>query len=298
MYPAAFRYYRPGSIGDAITLLSELGEGAKPLAGGQSLIPILKLRMDEPAALVDIGRIPNLRQMSNERDMICIGALSTHARIAASDIAALIPIVGDCANGIADPQVRSRGTIGGSVSSADPSCDWPTLLHALDAEIVCQGPQGERVLPIRDFIEDSYTTALTGSELVTKIRFKVPQEHSGGAYMGFKKAAPAYPAAAVGIQLTLADEDTCKDVRLVLGSAGPRPVISEEAEAVLRGQVLTSNRIEQAAEAIIARSDPPSDSRGSAQFKRSILHSLFIKAANTAIERAHGSHINGKTEYV
>lgn len=298
MYPAAFDYYRPATLDEAIRLLSELGEGAKPLAGGQSLIPILKLRMDEPTALIDIGRLPNLRHMVKEDGRICIGALSTHARIARSDIAAMFPIVRDCANGIADPQVRSRGTIGGSVSSADPSCDWPSLLHTLDAEVVCQGASGERVLSIRDFIKDSYTTALKDSELVREIRFRIPQGRSGGAYLGFKKAAPAYPAATAGVQLTLADDDVCKDVRLVLGSAGPRPVICEEAEAVLRGQELSRKNIELAAEAIISRSDPPSDSRGSASFKRSMLHSLFIKAAHTAIERARGKQVNGKTEYV
>jgi len=298
MYPAAFRYYRPGTLGDAIHLLAELGEGARPLAGGQSLIPILKLRMDEPTALIDIGRLPNLRQIDQADGKVHIGALSTHARIAASGIAALIPIVGDCANGIADAQVRNRGTIGGSVSSADPSCDWPALLHTLDAEIVCQGPQGERILAIRDFIRDSYTTALQGPELVREIRFSIPGERSGGAYMGFKKAAPAYPAATAGIQLSLADDDVCREVRLVLGSAGPRPVVSAEAEALLRGHELSRANLEKAAEAIIACADPPSDSRGSAQFKRTMLHSLFMKAADTAIARARGKQVRGKTEYV
>lgn len=298
MYPAPFRYFRPGTLDDAITLLSELGEGARPLAGGQSLIPILKLRMDEPTDLVDIARLPNLRQMDHADGQVEIGALATHARIAKSEIAALVPIVGDCASGIADAQVRNRGTIGGSVSSADPSCDWPALLHTLDAEIICQGRGGSRVLAIRDFIRDSYTTALEGAELVVGIRFKVPEAGSGGAYLGFKKAAPAYPAAAAGIQLTLVDDDTCKEVHLVLSAAGPRPVVSDEAEAELKGKVLSKENIERAAEAIIACSDPPSDARGSAQFKRSMLRSLFKKAAGIAIGRARGNPINGRTEYV
>ena len=123
MYPAPFRYHRPDNFGDAITLLSSLGESAKPLAGGQTLIPILKLRMDEPTDLVDITRIPESRYIRQEDGLVRIGALATHASVAASDIASLVPSVRDCAGGIADTQVRNRGTIGGSVSAADPSCD-------------------------------------------------------------------------------------------------------------------------------------------------------------------------------
>ncbi len=289
MYPAPFRYFRPGTLNEAITLLSELGEEAKPLAGGQSLIPILKLRLDEPTDLVDINRLPNLRYVNCEDSRVNIGTLATHARIAKSEVATLIPIVGDCAAGIADPQVRSRGTIGGSVSTADPSSDWPVLLHTLDAEIICQGPDGSRTLPIRDFIIDPYTTALNDSELVTEIQLKIPATHSGGSYISFKKAAPTYPTVAVGIQLTLAGNDVCKNVRLVLSSSGPRPVTSDEAETELKGKVLSKENLERAAEAIIACSDPPSDSRGSAQFKRSMLRSLFKKAADTAIRRAQGN---------
>lgn len=298
MYPAAFRYFRPDSLDSAIKLLSELGEGARPLAGGQTLIPILKLRMDEPTDLVDIGRLPNLHYMNNNNGIHSIGALATHARIAKSEIAKMVPIIADCASGIADAQVRSRGTIGGSICTADPSSDWPALLYTLDAEIVCQGPNGNRTLTLQDFIIDSYTTALTEAELVTGIRFKTPAEHSGGSYIGFKKAAPAYPAAAAGIQITLADDDVCKDVRLVLSAAGPRPVTSDEAEAVLKGNTLSKDNLEKAAEAIIAASDPPSDSRGSASFKRTMLHSLFIKAANIAISRARGNKDTGAQVYV
>ncbi len=298
MYPAPFRYFRPDSLDNAIKLLSELGEGAKPLAGGQSLIPILKLRMDEPTDLVDIGRLPSLRHIKNENENIRIGALATHAHIGRAGVISHIPIVVDCANGIADAQVRNRGTIGGSVSAADPSGDWPALLHTLDAEIICQGPNGKRTITIQDFILDSYTTALTDGELVKEIRFKSPEKLSGGSYIGFKKAAPAYPTASVGIQITLADKDICKNVRLVLSAAGPRPVTSVEAEAILRGNTLSKGNIEKAAEAIIAASDPPSDSRGSSAFKRSMLHSLFLKAANIAISRANGNNITGAQVYV
>lgn len=298
MYPQPFRYHRPKSLNDAITLLSELGDGAKPLAGGQSLIPILKMRMDEPSDLVDITRIPELNQISNENGLIRIGALCTHAQIARSELAGTLPILKDCAGGIADPQVRSLGTIGGSVSVADPSSDWPALLFVLDCNIRCQGPEGERTVPIREFIVDSYTTCLGEAELVTEIQITLPPANSGGAYIGFKKAAPAYPAASVAMQLTLAEDGSCKDISLALGSAGPIPVTSADAEAILRGDKLSEEKLKQAADKIVEASNPPADARGSSDFKRQILKSLFIKTAATAIERAGGSQIDGTHDYV
>ncbi|MCU7890554.1 MAG: xanthine dehydrogenase family protein subunit M [Candidatus Thiodiazotropha sp. (ex Ustalcina ferruginea)] len=298
MYPAPFRYHRPASLSEAVEMLSGLGDTAKPLAGGQTLIPILKLRMDEPSDLVDIARLPALHYMDNNDGVIRIGALATHGRIGKSDISKVVPILGDCANGIADAQVRSMGTIGGSVSAADPSCDWPALLHVLNAEIICQGEKGRRTVPIREFIQDSYTTALIGAELVTEIRFKAPASNSGGAYIGFKKAAPAYPAASAGVQLSLTGDNVCEEVSLVLGAAGPRPVISAEAENFLRGRTLTADLLKQAAEILLDASDPPADSRGSSDFKRAMLKSIFLKAAFRAIERAGGELIEGGPEYV
>ena len=298
MYPAPFRYHRPATLGSALTLLAELGESARPLAGGQSLIPILKMRMDEPSDLVDIGRLAELAYIRKEGDRYCIGALATHARIAASAAAAEIPVLHDCAANIADPQVRTLGTIGGSVSIADPSSDWPALLHLLDAEIVCRGLQGSRTVSIRDFITDSYSTSLADGELVTEIRIPVPPANSGGAYLGFKKAAPAYPAASAGVQLTLTAGNICQAVRLVLGAAGPVPVTAPDLEQSLVGQPLTDEKLQQAATALVDLSDPPHDARGSAEFKRVMLRSLLLRAAHTAMQRAKGENVKGSHEYV
>ncbi len=298
MYPQPFRYHRPHTLEAAITLLAELGEGAKPLAGGQSIIPILKMRMDEPSDLVDITRLPGLKAVKNENGVISIGALCTHAQIAKSDVAGLVPILKDCAGGIADTQVRSLGTIGGSVSVADPSSDWPALLHVLDSEIICQGPKGKRTVAIKDFIKDSYTTSLGDAELVTEIRFKLPPANSGGAYIGFKKAAPSYPAASVGIQLTLSKDNVCENISIALGSAGPVAVTSTDTESMLVGKVLSTELLKQAAERIVGESEPPADSRGSTAFKRDMLKSLFMKAAATAISRAGGTQIDGSHDYV
>ncbi len=289
MNPKAFFYHRVQSVNEAIQLLSELGEDAKPIAGGQTLLPVLKMRMDEPAALVDIGRLSELYYIHTDEDMIRIGALSTHDYIARSSVAALVPIIGDCAGKIADQQVRNRGTIGGSLSVADPANDWPTLLHTLDAEIVCHGVNGSRSIMMKDFIEGSYTTVLEHAELVTEIRFKVPPENSGGAYLTFKQAAPAYPIAAAGVQLTLSDDDICQDVRFVLGCAGPKAVTSVEAEAQLRGKSCSTENLQRAAEAILVEAKPTADARGSVQFKQSMLHKLFMKSVNIALNRARGT---------
>lgn len=297
MYPAPFRYHRATTLDEAIALLTDLGETAKPLAGGQSLIPMLKLRMDEPSDLVDIGRVPALSYVERDPQSIRIGALATHARIANSDIAAEIPILKDCAGGIADAQVRSRGTIGGSVSAADPNSDWPALLQTLDAQIVCTGPEGVRTVPIRDFVADAYTTALGEGELVTEIRFPVPAKNSKGAYTVFKRAAPAYPVVSAGVQLTL-EGDICQAARIVLGGAGPTPRVASQAEEWLRGKPLSPNNLEQAAEAVIAVAEPPADVRGSAEFKQVVLRALFLRAADTALRRCGGQSIEGTHQYV
>jgi carbon-monoxide dehydrogenase medium subunit len=188
--------------------------------------------------------------------------------------------------------------VGGSLSVADPSSDWPALVQVLDVEIVCQGPNGKRSVAASDFIIDSYITSLLDGELVTEVRIKVPPENSGGAYIGFKKAAPSYPAAAAGVQLTLGDGDVCKAIRIVLGAAGPVPVTSKEVEQQLVGESLSDDRLAQAAKALVALSDPPADARGSSDFKRAMLRSLVVKAAKTAIRRAAGQNITGSHDYV
>lgn len=297
MYPAPFRYHRPASLKEATLMLSALGETAKPLAGGQTLIPILKLRLDEPMDLVDIGRLPDLRFTKKENGWIHIGALSPHGWVAKSDIAAEIPIVRDCAGGIADAQVRSRGTIGGSVSAADPNCDWPALLHTLDAEVLCSGPDGDRQIPIGEFISDAYTTVLVPGELVTAIRFKAPASGSAGAYIAYKKAAAAFPVCSVGIQLTLGPGNACQDVRIVMGGAGPTPRRALEAEAELRGKEVGKRLWERTADAAIAVAEPASDTRGDTEYKRQLLRGLLLQAADTAVRRCANIKIEGSHVY-
>ncbi len=278
-------------------MLTALGETAKPLAGGQTLIPILKLRMDEPTDLVDIGRLPDLRFARKEDGWIRIGALSTHGWIARSPFGHDIPIVKDCAGGIADAQVRSRGTIGGSVCAADPNCDWPVLLNTLDAEVICTGPGGEQSVAIGDFVTDAYTTALTPGQLVTAIRFKAPPAHSGGAYLAFKKAAAAFPVCSVGVQLTLGAGGVCQDVRIAMGGAGPTPRRAVQAEAELRGKALSPQGWERAADAAVAAAEPNADIRGSAEYKGKLLRGLLLHAGEIATRRCANARIDGSHLY-
>ena len=297
MYPAPFRYHRPASLKEATDMLAAIGDGAKPMSGGQSLIPLLKLRLDEPTDIVDIGRLPDLRYAEQKDGVVRIGALSTHGWIAGTGIATDIPIIRDVAGGIADPQVRARGTIGGGLCAADPNSDWPCLLHIMNAEAVCSGPGGQRTIPVQEFILDAYTTQLGRGELVTGVRIPAPPANSGGAYMAYKSAAPAYPVVSIGLQLTLADADTCRDVRIVFGGAGPKPRVASEAEEFLRAKVLSPEHLAQAADAVHDAAAPASDVRGTAEHKKQLLRGLFLRVAATAARRCRHEKIEGSHQY-
>src|SRR5271154_4367122 len=179
VYPGAFRYYRPATLEEASSILAELGEDAKALAGGQSLIPLMKLRLSVPSALVDLNFIPDLGHIKRHNGTLHIGAMARHAEIEGSAEASKITILHDCAAGIADVQVRNRGTIGGSIAEADPSGDWATVLSTLDTTVHCLGPDGVRTIHLNDFIKDAYTTALGHDELVSEIEVKLPPKGSG-----------------------------------------------------------------------------------------------------------------------
>jgi carbon-monoxide dehydrogenase medium subunit len=296
MYPAPFNYHRVNSVDEAVGMLSDIGEGGRFLAGGQSLLVLLKMRFDEPTDLVDIGRIPNLSQIDDSGQEVTFGALATHRRIGASAVAKSVPIVGDCANGIADNQVRSRGTIGGSVACGDPNCDWPVLLHTLDAEIDCQGPDGRRTLDINGFVEDFFQTVLKPGEMVTGIRFRKPGAGSGGAYCGFKRCAPAYPTVSVGVQLSLTDGQV-RSARVAIGSAGPCATRARQAEAELEGRSLGADVVAKAAEAAAAAVDPIEDQRGSADFKQRVIAAQTRRAIGIAHRRANGETVKNSHEY-
>ena len=290
MYPRAFHYHRAGSLKEAATMLAQLGEDAKLLAGGQSLIPLMKLRFANPAHLVDMNFISGTSYIREEDGTLRFGALTRHAEIEASAAAGKIPILHDCAAGIADVQVRNRGTIGGSLAEADPSGDWATVLMTLSAEVRCLGTNGERTVSVSDFIKDAYTTALAHDELVSEVAVKVPSKGSGGAYLAFKRSAPVYPTASAAVQLTV-DGDVCRDAAIALGCVGLTAIRATDAEAAMGGQLLTEKTIARAVEASRAVADPQSDMRGSADYKRTLVGALVKRAIEIAIRRARGEPV-------
>jgi len=271
-------------------MLSQLGDDAKLLAGGQSLIPLMKLRFANPAHLVDLNFIPETSYIRQDGSTLRFGAMTRHAEIENSPAVSKIPILHDCAAGIADVQVRNRGTIGGSLAEADPSGDWAVVLATLKTQVRCLGTNGERTIDLEDFIKDAYTTALDHNELVREVTVQVPVTGSGGAYLAFKRAAPVYPTASVAVQLTMAG-DVCKDAAFALGCVGLTAIRATEADAALRGQVLNEKSIAAAADAAQAAADPQPDMRGSADYKRNLVAALTKRAILIASRRARGEQV-------
>jgi aerobic carbon-monoxide dehydrogenase medium subunit len=290
MYPRAFHYHRATTLKEAAGMLAELGDEAKLLAGGQSLIPLMKLRFANPAHLIDLNFIPGTSYIRRDDGGLHFGALTRHAEIENSELAASLPILHDCAAGIADVQVRNRGTIGGSLAEADPSGDWATVLMTLATEVRCLGPKGERTVALADFIRDAYTTALSHDELVSEVTVQVPAKGGGGAYLAFKRSAPVYPTASAAVQLVM-EGDTCKAAAVSLGCVGLTAIKATEAEAALRGQSVSAKTVQAAAEAAEAAADPQSDMRGSADYKRRLVGALVKRAIAIAVRRARGEQI-------
>jgi aerobic carbon-monoxide dehydrogenase medium subunit len=296
MYPRSFHYHRAASVHEASAMLAQLGDEAKLLAGGQSLIPLMKLRFANPLHLVDLGFVPGLAFIKEEGGSLGFGPMTCHAEIARSSMAARIPILHDCAIGIADVQIRNRGTVGGSIAEADPSGDWANVLLTLDTRVRIANAKAERILPLKDFIKDAYTTALNHDELITEILVKVPAKNSGGAYLAFKRTAPVYPTASVAVQLVM-EGDLCTDAAIILGCVGLTPVKATESEAALRGNPINGKALIAAADAARAAADPQTDMRGSADYKRTMVAALTKRAIEAAAARAAGKQIEVSHSY-
>jgi carbon-monoxide dehydrogenase medium subunit len=290
MYPRAFAYHRAKSYPEAVSLLSQLGDDAKFLAGGQSLIPLMKLRLSTPAHLVDLNFVPDTSYVRSN-GALRLGSMTRHSEIAASADAARLAILLDCAAGIADPQVRHMGTIGGSIAEADPTGDWAPVLMATGATVKTLGPRGERSIDISAFIQDAYTTALQPAELITEIAIPLPQGNSAGAYIALKRCAPVYASASVAVQLTLSEDNTCREARIYLGVLGLTATRVEAAENLLRGQAIDNRQVEGVREAVMDIAEPASDMRGSADYKRHAAGTLAKLALEAALRRARGEQV-------
>jgi len=298
VYAHPFSYHRAKSLAEASKLLQQLGDESRVLAGGQSLIPLMKMRLARPTALIDINFVPGLSGIQSHNGELRFGALARHTDVEMSEAVATIPILHDCAAGIADVQVRNQGTIGGSLAEADPSGDWGATLLTLETSLQCTGPQGERSIRLEDFIKDAYTTVLAHDELVSGITVKKPPRNSGGAYLAFKRSAPVYATASAAVQLTLDGKDICKDVRIVLGCVGLTAIRAQRAENELRSKKIDGKTIQRAAETAREAAEPQSDMRGSADYKRTLVVALVKRAIGIAVRRARGERVEAGHEYV
>ena len=297
MYPKPFRYHRADSLANAGSMLSELGGDAQVLAGGQSLIPLMKLRLSSPSHLIDLNFISGLSYVRQAEGDIRFGAMTPHADVATSDVASKVPILLDCASGIADVQVRNRGTVGGSLAEADPNGDWAPVLLVLDTTVGCTDKTGERTVPLSDFFVDAYTTVLKHDELLREVVVKIPPPRSGGAYLAFKRNAPVYATASAAVQLTLEDGNVCKDIGIALGCLGLTAIKASEAEKELRGKQITENAIAAAADIAVQATDPQPDIRGSADYKRALTRALVKQAIDIAVWRSRGEHAEVSHHY-
>ena len=287
MIPPVFEYLRPTTIPEAIAFLQQYGDDAKILSGGQSLIPLMKLRIARPAYLIDINRIAGMSYIKEEDGHLKIGGLTREADLENSpSVRSKFPIILDTAHVIADPQVRNLATIAGNLAHGDPANDHPATMLSLGAKIVATGPKGERVIPVENFFVTLFTTALQPDEIVTEIRIPLPPTRSGGAYFKLERKVGDFATAAVAAQITLDGSGVCQQVGIGLTNVGPTPVKARKAEAFLRGKKLDDANIRQAAQLASDEAQPSSDLRGPAEYKKGLVKELATRALSRAAERA------------
>jgi len=287
MIPPAFEYLRPKTVPEAVAMLQQHGDDAKILSGGQSLIPMMKLRLARPSHLIDITRVNGLSYIKEEGGFLKIGGLTREADLEASDlIRRKYPLLLDTARVIADPQVRNMATVGGNLAHGDPANDHPATMMALRAQVVATGAKGERVIPIDDFFVTLFTTALQHDEILTEIRVPVPPPKSGGAYFKLERKVGDFATAATAVQLTLDDKGTVQQIGIGLTNAGPTPIRAKAAEDALRGKKPDAALINQASQLAMDSADPSADLRGPAEYKKGLIKELTKRALTRALERA------------
>ncbi|MGZ3445658.1 MAG: FAD binding domain-containing protein [Myxococcaceae bacterium] len=289
MIPASFDYHAPGSLPDALALLSKYGDDAKVLSGGQSLLPLLKLRLGQTGHLIDIGRIPGLEYIREDGGMLRIGGRTRESTLERSEVVqARYPILIDTAKVIADPLVRNMATVGGNLAHGDPGNDHPATMLALGAQVVATGPKGERVIPVAQFFLGLFRTALRPDEVLTEIRIPVPPARSGGAYVKLERKVGDYATAAAAAQVTLDGKGGFERVGLALTNVGPTPIKATDAETFLVGKRPDAATLAEAAQRASRAAAPSADRRGSVEYKREMARVLTGRALKIALERAGG----------
>ena len=288
MIPPQFDYHAPGSLDEALGLLGSLDD-AKVMSGGQSLLPMLKLRLASPANIVDIGRIPGLDTLAEEDGVLRIGALVTETQLEQSAVVAeRYPILLDTAKVIADPLVRNRATICGNIAHGDPANDHPATMLALGAEVVATGLAGARTIDIGEFFFGLFMTALGEGEILTEIRIPAPAANSGGAYVKLERKVGDYAVAGSAVQLSLAGDGTVASAGIGLTNLGIAPIRATAAEDALTGQAPGDAAIAAAAQAAADATEPIADRRGSVEYKQNMARVLTARAIRKALARAGG----------
>jgi carbon-monoxide dehydrogenase medium subunit len=288
MIPPPFDYHAPKTLPEALEMLGRFGEEAKVLSGGQSLLPLLKLRFAQPAHLVDIGRIPGLDYIKEEGGFLRIGALVREAALEASSLVrSKYPILVDTAAVIADPLVRNLATVAGNLAHGDPANDHPATMLALGAEVVITGPKGARTVPVTQFFTGIFTTALTPSEVLTEVKVPVPPAGSGGAYVKLERKVGDFATAGASAFLVLKG-GVVERAGIGLTNLGPTPIKAAEAEKYLAGKKADEAAFAEAGRLAAAATSPSPDRRGAVDYKKDMARVLTVRALRRAAQRAGG----------
>lgn len=286
MKPAPFVYVAPETVEDAVALLVEHGDAAKVLAGGQSLVPLMNMRLARPRVLVDINRVLALHYLGVEDGVVRIGAITRQRAVERSpEVAARCPLLRDALKHVGHPAIRARGTVAGSLAHADPAAELPAVLVALEGEVTVQGPAGERTVRAPDLFVTYLTTSLDPHELITEVRFPTLPEGAGWSWMEISRRSGDFALAGVGVVLTLQD-GRIADARIALTGVGPTPVRTGGAERLLVGRPPSDRLWEEAAEAVRASVDPEGDVHASAEYRRHVAGVLARRALREAALRA------------
>jgi len=289
MYPASFEYFAPSTLDEALSVLERYGDEAKVLAGGQSLIPLMKLRFASPRALVDLNGIDGLDGLYEDNGMLNIGALVRHKTCERSDLLrSRYAVLGGAAPQISDPIVRNRGTVAGSLAHADPQGDWGSALLAAGAQVQMQGPDGTRTVPLDDFFLGPFTTALEPTEIITWVQVPEPGPKAGGAYFKLERKVGDFATVAVGVNVSFSN-GSVERAGIALTGVGPRNIRAEAAEQALIGHALDDEAIAEAARLAAEAAEPRDDIRGSAEYKRNIVRVFTERGLHKAAEGREAS---------
>ena len=288
MYPARFEYLRASNLAEAIDLV-RAHDGAKFLAGGHSLLPMMKLRLAQPAVLIDISRLPELSGVELEGDTLRVGALTTHTELASSGLVkSSCPLLAEAAGQIADPAVRNKGTIGGNLAHSDPGSDLPAVVRALNATLVATGPNGSRHVAARDFFVDLLTSDLSPDEILTSIEIQVPSDRTGACYLKFEHPASGYAVCGAAATVSLSEDGSCRGAALSFNGVAATPVSVDGIGAALSGSTLGDDDIDRAVDDNLSVLDAMGDIYASGPYRVHLAHVYGKRALKTARDQARG----------